>query len=162
VKRRHAWVVLWGAAATLAGCAAPRPAPTDAATADNWAGRLSLQVDSDPPQNISADFELSGTPQSGDLRLSTLLGQTLATARWTPDSAVLQHPNGSQVYPSLDTLMQALTGTPLPLHPLFDWLRGTPTPAEGWTPDLSRHAQGRLVARRTQPLPSATLRLVFQ
>jgi outer membrane lipoprotein LolB len=125
-------------------------------------GRLSLQVASDPPQSFSADFELRGSAQVGELRLSTLLGQTLATARWTPEAADLHTPQGNQAYPSMDALTQHLIGTALPLTPLFDWLRGTPTPADGWSPDLSRHPEGRLSARRTHPQPAATLRLVLQ
>ena len=56
-------------------------------------------------------------------------------------------------------LTQALTGTPLPLEALFDWLRGQATPASGWAVDLSAHAEGRLIAQRREPLPTAELRL---
>jgi outer membrane lipoprotein LolB len=44
---------------------------------------------------------------------------------------------------------------------MFDWLRGRDTRADGWEADLSRHAQGRVSARRTLPLPEAQLRLIF-
>jgi outer membrane lipoprotein LolB len=44
---------------------------------------------------------------------------------------------------------------------LFGWLRGDSTGADGWTVDLSQQLQGRITARRTTPLPSAELRLLF-
>jgi outer membrane lipoprotein LolB len=45
---------------------------------------------------------------------------------------------------------------------LFGWLQGQTADASGWNADLSRHSEGRVVARRLQPLPTAELRLVFQ
>ena len=51
----------------LAACATPRaPVPGQA----HWSGRLAVQVDSTPPQAFSAGFNLSGSPDAGELALT--------------------------------------------------------------------------------------------
>jgi outer membrane lipoprotein LolB len=54
-----------------------------------------------------------------------------------------------------------MLGTSLPIHALFDWLDGIYTTAAGWSADLVRLEQGRLVATRATPAPAAELRLVL-
>jgi outer membrane lipoprotein LolB len=54
-----------------------------------------------------------------------------------------------------------VTGTPLPIAALFDWLQGRATEVPGWHVDLSQVAQGRLRAQRTSPPPAADLRVAF-
>jgi len=68
--------------ALLGGCATPRgPAePVAASATDSWSGRLSLLVESVPPQQYSAGFELRGSPRSGELTLTSPFGQQLARA----------------------------------------------------------------------------------
>ena len=75
-----------------AGCASPPSAPplsasaTDQASSGPWSGRLSLQVDSEPPQGFHAGFELLGNAQTGELRLFSPLGSALAklpVGQWT-------------------------------------------------------------------------------
>ncbi|WP_291142954.1 lipoprotein insertase outer membrane protein LolB [Hydrogenophaga sp.] len=127
----------------------------------SWTGRLAVRVDSVPAQAFSADFVLSGRPVEGELRLSTPLGQTIAIVRWSATKAEMQRGNEFTTRENLDRLTTELTGAPLPVAALFDWLGGRDTPQGGWQVDLSRHADGRLVARRAQPLPSAELRLVL-
>ena len=79
-RARWRGVVAAVAVALLAGCATPPPpAPSKPSAASHWSGRLALSLATDPPQHWSAGFELSGTPAQGELRLSTPLGQTLAT-----------------------------------------------------------------------------------
>ncbi len=127
-----------------------------------WSGRLALRVDSQPPQAFSALFDLQGDATAGELRLTSVLGQTLATVRWSVAGAELQQGNEVRRRGSLDELTAELTGAPLPVAALFDWLAGHASEAGGWRADLSTQPQGRLVARREQPAPSAELRVVVQ
>ena len=156
IGRRAALLAL---SATLAACAAPRlRAPGETV----WTGRLALRVDSQPPQAFSALFELRGHAREGELMLTSPLGQTLATVRWSPEGAELQRGSDLRRRASLDELTTELSGAPLPVIAMFDWLAGREAAAGGWQAELSQHAQGRLVARRDQPLPAAELRLVFE
>ena len=144
----------------LSACAVPQPPGRTGEAA--WSGRLAVRVDSVPPQSFSAGFDLRGTPLTGELLLSSPLGNTVATVSWSAEGAQLQQ--GGQVtrHGNLDALTTELGGTALPVAALFDWLGGRPTESSGWQVDLTRHAEGRVVARRLYPAPSAELRLVFQ
>lgn len=127
-------------------------------------GRLSLRVDSEPPQSLSGTFVISGNAQVGDLTLSTPLGSTLAMLSWTPQQAILKTDSDTSYYASTDALVQQVTGTVLPLAALFDWLAGQDTPAVGWQTDLSllnNPDSQRLIAKRTEPLPTVELRIVL-
>ena len=150
------------------GCSSlPPTAPANAeptATAHQlgpWSGRLSLLIDSEPAQGFHAGFELSGDARQGELKLFSPLGATLASTRWSPGSALLLRGDTARAYPDLGALTVDLTGAELPVTELFDWLQGRPTEAEGWQVDLDGLADGRLGARRQQPAPTATLRLVL-
>lgn len=143
----------------LGACAAPRP--PGSASEDAWSGRLALRLDSTPPQSFSAGFDLRGSPQAGELQLSSPLGTTLASVRWSPQGAELRQGDRFEQRNSLDELTTEISGTALPVAALFGWLRGDSTAADGWTADLSQQPQGRITARRTTPLPSAELRLLF-
>ncbi|MDO8279563.1 MAG: outer membrane lipoprotein LolB [Burkholderiaceae bacterium] len=122
---------------------------------------MSLQVDSEPGQSFFAGFDLRGDPQTGELALYTPWGSTLAVLAWTPGSATLTAEDKVRSFSSLDVLLTRVTGAPIPVGALFDWLAGRASAVPGWQPDLSQLAQGRLSALRTQPLPSAELRLVL-
>ncbi len=157
----------WLCAATLllaSGCASPPPAastPVSLPSATGpWSGRLSLQVESDPPQGFHAGFELLGSAQAGELKLYTPLGATLASARWSADSALLLRGDEIRAYPDLATLTTALTGTALPVTQLFEWLQGRPAQAPGWSIELGSNG-GRVRASRSEPAPPATLRLIL-
>ena len=145
-------------AGVLAGCATPRP-PVQ--TAAFWSGRLALQVQSEPPQQWFANFELQGTAEQGELLLLSPIGTTLAKLSWTPTTARLEQAGHSVQSDSLSSLSERLTGTALPIAALFEWLAGRPAPVPGWQADLSGHAQGRLLAQRSQPAPAAALRIVL-
>ena len=147
-------LVLW-----LSGCASP--ARTPHGDGSSWQGRMAVQVDSEPPQAYTGGFELNGSATQGQLRLLSPLGQAMAEVQWSPRGAELRR--GQQVTRrgSLDELTQELAGTALPVAALFDWLAGREAPADGWQADLSRHAEGRITARRQSPLPVTQLRLVF-
>lgn len=158
MRRRALWPALAGVTAWwLGGCATTNPP-----VGPLWTGRFALRVQSDPPQSASAGFELEGEPAAGTLRILSPLGQTLATARWSDQGATLIRGEEELRYATLNALTEALTGTALPVAPLFAWLRGEAVAADGWTVDLSAHEQRRLVAQRHHPLPAATLRLVFE
>jgi len=143
----------------LSACAAPRP-PIALGEA-SWSGRLALRVDSTPPQSFSAGFDLRGSPQAGELQLNSPLGTTLASVRWSSQGAELRQGDRFERRESLDELTTEISGTALPVAALFGWLRGDSTAADGWTVDLAQQPQGRITARRTNPLPSAELRLLF-
>ncbi|MDD2730128.1 lipoprotein insertase outer membrane protein LolB [Malikia sp.] len=163
--RRHLPAWLCTAALLLAsGCASQPPAaPTPASlpsAAGPWSGRLSLQVESEPPQGFHAGFELLGSAQAGELKLYTPLGATLASARWSADSALLLRGDDMRAYPDLATLTAALTGAALPVAELFEWLQGRPAQAIGWSVELGA-SDGRVRASRSEPAPPATLRLIL-
>ncbi|MGV3728874.1 lipoprotein insertase outer membrane protein LolB [Hydrogenophaga sp.] len=158
VLRPARWSVL--VAALLVGACASPPTLTRPGEA-SWSGRLALQVQSAPPQSFSAGFDLRGAPAAGELQLTSPLGNTLATVVWTAESAELRQ--GGQVTRrgSLDELTAELSGTVVPVAALFGWLRGEPVDVPGWQADLSRQSEGRISARRSTPLPTAELRVVF-
>ncbi|MEZ5608060.1 MAG: lipoprotein insertase outer membrane protein LolB [Burkholderiaceae bacterium] len=146
----------------LAACAArPPKAPPAEGAMQSWSGRLGLVIASDPPQQFHAGFDLAGTEQQGELRLSTPLGSILALLQWRPGEALLVQDGRTQAYPSIDALSTAATGTAVPLRALFAWLRGVPETVAGWQVDLSGLSGGRLLAQRLSPLPHAELRIVL-
>jgi outer membrane lipoprotein LolB len=154
MKRRLAVTAL---ALLLSACATPpRERPLQF-----WSGRLGLQVDSMPPQNVQAAFELQGTPQTGELTLLSPLGGVLARLSWTPKQAVLARGNERWTQASVEALAQQLVQTPLPIQALFDWIEGRAVVHAGWQPDLSALQAGRIVAQRNQPAPAAQLRIVL-
>jgi outer membrane lipoprotein LolB len=147
-----------GNLSTLNATSADRP------PAPSYQGRLSVRIASDPPQSLYAGFSLNGDAQTGDLTLNSPLGNTIAQLLWTPQSAVLKSNNETKEYPSTSDLIENVTGTPIPLGALFDWLAGKDTPALGWEIDLSlmhKDEPQRLVAKRLSPLPAAELRIAI-
>ena len=156
-------LLILGAIALAAGCAqVPRAPAAERAPGAYWSGRLALQVQSEPPQFSSAAFELKGNAQIGELSLFTPLGGTLAQLAWAPGTATLRNSNNEpRSYESLDALVTGATGTAIPVAALFDWLAGTNTPVPGWQADLTQLADGKLAARRSDPLPPVLLRVVL-
>ncbi len=145
----------------LTACATPQRTPQPGETA--WNGRLSVRVDSLPPQSFTAGFDLRGSPQAGELQLTSPLGNTLATVQWSPEGADLRQGQQVTTRSSLDQLTTELIGTSLPVVALFGWLQGQPSEdTHGWQADLARQPEGRITARRAAPLPEAELRIVFQ
>jgi outer membrane lipoprotein LolB len=147
----------------IAGCAQPSRAPgTNGLKNELWAGRISLQVQSEPVQFFSASFELKGQPERGELSLISPLGSLLGVLRWSPDEAVLDSGNGKvQRFSSVEELMTQATGAAVPLRALFAWLQGDNASASGWSADLSRYPEGRISAKRAQPAPQVDLRVVL-
>ena len=126
-----------------------------------WAGRISLQIQSEPAQSFFAGFELKGQADNGELTLTSPLGSILAIMRWTPLDATLEQGGSIKRFASTDELLAQTTGAAVPVSALFDWLGGKNTPTPGWTADLSQQGSGRITAQRTDPLPSANLRIVL-
>jgi outer membrane lipoprotein LolB len=165
----RSWWLAAACALLLAGCAVPPRAPT-APGVQAWSGRLALTVDgqsnpspgSNPGQSFSAGFELRGAPEAGELSLYNPLGGTIAVLSWSPGVATMRANGSTRQFPSLEALAQEATGAPLPVTALFDWLSGKATPIAGWQADVSRVAEGRLHARRSDPPPPADLRVLFE
>lgn len=147
------WLVL------LTACAAP-PAKISTPEAD-WSGRLAIQVLKDPPESLSARFELQGSAQSGQMDLLSPIGTTMARLQWQPEFARLQQGQQQMDSASLQHLATRLTGTELPIAALFEWLAGRPADATGWQVDLSQHALGRITAERRLPAPATVLRIAL-
>lgn len=161
------WSRLWHVclllgAVWLAGCSTPslRSAAQSQATPAFWTGRLALHIDSTPPQNLSATFELLGSEQKGELLLLSPLGTSLGRLRWQPGQAQLDQGDQHWQGESVQELTERLTGTPLPLGALFQWLQGKTLNTAGWQVNLEQFSShGRLTAERQQPTPQAQLKL---
>ena len=166
-----------GSSVFLAGCANPAQVTANSQGSgapvsgpETYRGRLSLKIDASdaqalgPPQGqfFSAAFELAGDSQIGELTLMSPLGSVLATLNWTATTATLNANGSVRNFESLDALIQHVTGAAIPVASLFSWLGGNAIATAGWQADLSAYSSGRLVARRTAPLPNAELRLVLE
>ncbi|KIQ16106.1 membrane protein [Variovorax paradoxus] len=160
---RRAFLAAGGAALLLvAGCAQLTGGSSAPRGADSWSGRMSLRIDSEPVQTFSALFELRGSPDAGDLTLTTPIGSTLAQLHWAPGEALLKNGSDTRHFDSLDALIEAATGAAIPVGALFGWLAGRNESVPGWRPDLGQLANGRLQATRESPSPRADLRIVFE
>ena len=149
--------------ATLAGCASVGGAAGPAGSAaGHWGGRMSLRVDSAPPQSFSAFFDLQGNANAGQLQLTSPIGSTLGVARWSPGQATLQSGSDIRQFDSAEMMIEAATGAAIPLDALFGWLDGRQQNVPGWRADLSQISTGRLQALRESPAPAADLRIVFE
>ncbi len=147
------------AAGWLTGCASPRAStPRETPT---WVGRLGLVVESEPPQSFAGGFELTGSATTGTLSLFSPLGSQVARMQWSPTEVTLADGQTVRQFTSLDALTQQTTGASLPVQSLFQWLQGNPSQADGWDVDLSSFGDGKLVARRKSPLPTAILRIAL-
>ncbi len=160
---RPASSILLFAIFLIAGCTQSPLAPGPYGTENQaWRGRLAVRIDSQEPQSFSASFDLIGQAQTGELILYGPLGGTAAHLIWTPESATLRSNGAVRQFNSLHELATQATGTDLPIAALFDWLAGRDVVAAGWQADLSQRVNGRLTARRTQPEPTAELRLILE
>ena len=130
-------------------------------SAGHWQGRLSLTVDSSPPERMAAGFTLEGSVQAGSFRLFSPLGSTLGEARWDSAGATLTQGQSVQQFESLDALLTHFAQAAIPVRAMFDWLQGRATDVPGWQVNLSQQAQGRISATRQYPQPAADLRLIL-
>lgn len=157
--RRRVLALALSCALLAAGCASPRMTPVDANA--YWSGRMAIQVLKEPPESLSAGFELQGSAQAGEMVLLSPIGTTLARLEWTSQGARLTQGQQQVESTSLQRLGARLTGTELPIAALFEWLAGRKAEAPGWQVDLSAHAQGRISAGRREPSPGAVLRIAL-
>lgn len=184
-RRGLGWAV--AICAALAGCASQPPASDGLVV--TAAGRLSVRVEASPArpsQSLSAAFEWRGDGARGELTLLSPLGTQVALARWAPGTAKLITPEGETLFDTLDELAERALGERVPLVAWPDWLAGRPWPGAasvpaqasstssgaastaagagfeqlGWAVDLSRHAEGRIEARRSLP-PTVTVRILL-
>ena len=160
--RIRLWLPVLIAPFFIAGCAHTVPVKgVNDAQNKSWSGRISLQIESDPPQAFFAGFELTGQADRGELTLSTPIGSVLGVLRWSPGEATLQSGGDVKRYASVDALLEQTTGAAVPITALFDWLAGINTRLNGWTADLSRQDAGRIEALRSEPAPPTRLRIVL-
>lgn len=127
----------------------------------HWQGRLAVKVFGNPVQAWSANFELAGDPQEGELVLSTPLGSTLAHVQWSDGKAVLNASGDQQEYDNLDELVLQATGTHLPVKAMFAWLSGEDAESSGWEIDSGGMQNGRLTVRQTAKEPQAEIKIVL-
>lgn len=160
---------------SIAGCAVYMPASSPKASenaikkpAESYSGRLSLVIEpaaglSEQTQSFSGSFELRGNAQTGELDLLTPLGQIVMQLSWRPDIAVILRGSQRQIFANADDLIQRATGASLSLTQLFDWLEGKSASGKpsDWQVDLANHANGRIIARRSQPTP-AVMRIALE
>lgn len=149
-----AWLVMG-----LAGCASPGPRPAPGQET-HWQGRLALKVYSKPVQALTANFDLQGRPEKGELTLTSALGTTLARMQWDAGSATLSSNGQEKEYGSLQELARKATGSDLPVASLFAWLQGRAQEAPGWQVDLSGLPNGRLQAHHLEEV-QAELKIVL-
>ncbi len=160
------------------GACAMHPPPLAGAV---HSGKLAVRSDASDAQaahSVSGQFELSGSPSSGQLVLTSPIGTTVARARWShpagaqgePSDIELEADGRTSHFDSLDEMMQQALGDKLPLAAMFDWLAGRPWPAApaaraadgmsfeqlGWRVDLSQFASSQLIAAE-RPAPPPTL-----
>lgn len=160
-KHRRSLLIASAAAAAgwLTGCASTRAnTPRQALT---WTGRLGLVVESDPPQSFAGGFELTGSATTGALSLFNPLGNQVARMQWSPTEVTLADGQTVRQFTSLAALTEQTTGAALPVQALFQWLQGHPSQADGWDVDLSGFGDGKLLARRKNPQPTAILRIAL-
>jgi outer membrane lipoprotein LolB len=137
---------------------------------DTFSGRISLVIEADAQASLagtslSGSFELRGNAQTGELDLLTPLGQIAVQLRWQPGLAQLIRGTEVQTYASAQALLLQATGVKISTEQLFSWLQNdapsTSVSSDGWQVDLSSRAQGRIMARRSQPT-TAVLRIVLE
>ena len=128
----------------------------------SWQGRISVMVHSEPPRVNTASFSLQGDPQAGELQFYSPMGTTLALLQWQGSSVHLHRGQAPEIYASMDDLTEQLTGSALPISALFDWLDGKPHPVSGWQAQLPAANANTLMAYRSQPQPTVTLRIQLE
>lgn len=142
------------------------PAPTELPPLPpvqrQFAGRLSVVIQTDPIQQMIADFELEGDAQQGELRLFGPFGSSIAVLQWEPGRAVLIEGERRRVVRSIDWLIERVTGAALPVALIFDWLVGRPVRSDDWEVAPRDKPNAPLRATRLQPLPRIELTLAIK
>ena len=125
-------------------------------------GRINIQTEATQTQAaqvFAAQFALRGSATQGSLAIQNPLGTTLAELHWQAGAAQLLQGGAPQDYPSVAAMMQALTGSSIPMPLLFDWLQGKASSSPDWQVDLTQYAKGLIVAKQTQVTPATQVRI---
>ena len=139
--RRRAWFLplVLGFPLLLAACAippAPKPSVVQATQLRlNISGRISV-ITGEPPEqnNLYGGFRLELLAGgAGHFDVFSPLGQMLAQARWTSESASLSNGRQTQDYASFEDMTSAALGVALPRAALQNWVRGEPAAALPFT-----------------------------
>ena len=167
-------------ALALGACAIPqaqKAAPGEARLMQqNLSGRISVLTGEPPEQkNLYGGFRLELLAGgAGRFDVFSPLGQMLAQASWTQQSASLNDGRQTQDFPSFEDMTRAALGVALPRAALQNWVRGEPAAslpftrlADGAFEQLGwrvqpRFEQGRLHVLRATRMqgPAAQLSLV--
>ncbi len=116
--------------ALLGACAAPpRLGSLPPGCALDYSGRISVVEQGAHPYNLYGSFELHLEPDSGSLELGSPLGQMLARASWSADSASVSNGHEQRGFDSFEDMTEATLGLRLPRAALQDWVRGRPAAA---------------------------------
>ncbi len=107
-------------------------------------------------------FSCKARPAPGSWIFSSPLGSQLALLHWSPHGAWLRQGSEETASDSLPALIERSLGTAVPIEAFFAWLQGRPLQAQGWHADLGQYTEGRISARRTDPLPQAQLKILLQ
>ncbi len=159
---RHVFLRVGGLLLALLISACANTPLQKTASSNYWQGKLAVKVFGKPVQAFSANFELQGQAEQGELVLTTPLGTTVARMQWTAQSATLYAQGTVRQFDSLAELAWHVTGAELPVASLFAWLQGIPEAAPGWEADLSEAAQGRISGRHTEAVAAEFRILVEQ
>jgi len=175
-----ALAVALGQGLSLSGCTTASSKQQSANAANGQAslsGRLAIRAqraDGGINPSMSAAFELNGDENTGNLRLSSPLGTTLADANWAANGVVLSTSDGLHHYQNLDELAQTVFGQDVPLRALWHWLRGQAWPGAsaqplpggggfsqlGWQVDTHQlQSAGSLLAEHSGPPGQVVLRI---
>ena len=128
----------------------------------HWEGRLQVRVLTANPELFSANFELQGSPQRGELTIYSPIGTTLAVANWSEQEALLTQGMSQKHFANMEDLTRQLTGASLPLMPLMSWLGADGQTITGWDIRSENLPTGRRIyAQRIHPLPSLQLTLLI-
>ncbi|MSQ56320.1 MAG: hypothetical protein EXR35_02060 [Limnohabitans sp.] len=136
--------------------------PNSSQTSDNdllIQGRLSLQIDSAPPQVLFAPFEMRGNALKGQIDIYSPFGSILAQAIWDSEQALLINGQRRQVFANMNDLGQKLLSTPISLPEVIQFYQSkSSTPVlNGWV--AKRETPDRLVLDRHTPLPHIQLKI---
>ncbi len=114
--------------ALLGACAAPpRLERATVGCALDYSGRISVVEQGAHPYNLYGSFELHLEGESGSLELGSPLGEMLARASWSADSASVSNGHEQRGFESFEDMTQATLGLRLPRAALQDWVRGRPS-----------------------------------
>ena len=155
---------LWAQTPISSTILAPMASESAPATAvpRSFAGRLSVVIQTEPVQQMIADFELEGDASQGELRLFGPFGASIAVLQWEPGRALLIEGERRRAVRSIDWLVERVTGAPLPVALIFDWLVGRPVRSDDWEVSPRDNPAEPLRATRLQPLPRIQLVLALR